>query len=791
MNNTAINLKVKDINIENIVTNSCKRVAPLWELRDLVAVNPFVGYSDTNFLDSNNKIVTFTGNSLLPSNKVLYKLYKNGEITKLSISEALKKYKDLIKSKNFDIKDIIEIASKENEVQTYDHAQSIASIIDKQSKNVNLIKSDVIVDISRFFQLNFDNKVSKLKVNSKDKSLYSNWVDFAINSRGMNARGYSDFNKNIKKLPLNYLEVIEFIVNKLNLNSEEQINNYFCSLLFELQGWAGYLRKQNFLNNNYNDIKELLAIRINYDFALLENLESREKSKILSIFLSKLTFTKKTLNEFELVSLILHEAYENSIQNEFKNKFENIIEKKSAPNPLAQVVFCIDVRSEIIRRQLGVSFPEIETYGFAGFFGLPLAVVNKFNEALPHCPVLLEPSIKAKEIKLNSLWEKILEKNQTLIKLFSKSGNSCFSYVETFGFLAFFKLIKELLLPSILSGKSYNKADYKLSLLDVNTKLALAKGILKNMGLNKPYAKYVVLCGHGSTSANNPQNAGLECGACCGHAGIANAKIVAQILNCKDVRKALLNSEYEIPEETTFIAALHNTMTDEIDLETQDKVAIINLETKFRIASEKVRDERHKRLNLKNNKQLLKKLNIRANDISETRPEWALANNSAFVIAKTNSIRDLNFNGRAFLHNYNPEYDQDFSTLETILTAPMVVASWINLQYYASSVSPELFGSGNKTIHNVSSGIGIINGNDGDLNVGLSMQSVFNGDKLEHKPSRLNVFVQSNTENINKILEKHANINDLIKNNWINLFSLGKDLKEFKRCIESGTWINA
>lgn len=53
------------------------------------------------------------------------------------------------------------------------------------------------------------------------------------------------------------------------------------------------------------------------------------------------------------------------------------------------------------------------------------------------------------------------------------------------------------------------------------------------------------------------------------------------------------------------------------------------------------------------------------------------------------------------------------------MTAPVVVASWISLQYYGSSVAPEAFGGGNKLIHNVVGGIGVVEGNGGSLCPGL------------------------------------------------------------------------
>ena len=105
----------------------------------------------------------------------------------------------------------------------------------------------------------------------------------------------------------------------------------------------------------------------------------------------------------------------------------------------------------------------------------------------------------------------------------------------------------------------------------------------------------------------------------------------------------------------------------------------------------------------------------RSRDWAETRPEWALAGCKAFIAAPRARTAGKTLGGRAFLHDYDWRQDENFRVLELILTAPVVVASWISLQYYGSTVAPEVFGGGNKLLHNVIGGIGVVEGNGGLL----------------------------------------------------------------------------
>ena len=165
-------------------------------------------------------------------------------------------------------------------------------------------------------------------------------------------------------------------------------------------------------------------------------------------------------------------------------------------------------------------------------------------------------------------------------------------------------------------------------------------------------------------------------------------------------------------------------------------------------------------------------LAARATNWAEVRPEWGLAGCAAFIAAPRGVTAGADLGGRAFLHSYDWRADAGFATLELILTAPVVVASWISLQYYGSSVAPEVFGGGNKLIHNVVGGIGVVQGNGGTLRPGLPWQAVHDGENLAHEPLRLSVLIEAPQEAIIEILARHDSVRALFDNGWLHLFAL-------------------
>ena len=464
------------------------------------------------------------------------------------------------------------------------------------------------------------------------------------------------------------------------------------------------------------------------------------------------------------------------------------------------------MRSEVFRRAFESLSSEVETIGFAGFFGFPIEYVPLGQtRGGAQCPVLLTPSFVVCEtvtaaddqeeteiLKLRMLRRRIAK----AWKSFKLAAVSSFAFVETMGWTYLGKLVTDafgLTRPVPHPAADRIDADVKGRLgpriaskelagritgFTPEQQVDMAEGVLKAMSMTDGFARLVILAGHGSTTVNNPHATGLDCGACGGHTGEANARVAAAILNDPAVRSGLATRGIVIPEDTVFLGGLHDTTTDEVTIFDEDSVPaghaddFARLTAWLALAGKLARAERSALLNLDAGRPVDDQVIARSRDWSQVRPEWGLAGCAAFVAAPRSRTDRLDLGGRSFLHNYDWRQDEGFGVLELIMTAPMVVASWISLQYYGSTIDNRIFGSGNKVLHNVVGTLGVLEGNGGDLRVGLPWQSVHDGERLIHEPLRLSVVIEAPIDAINAVIAKHDAVRQLVDNGWLHLFSL-------------------
>ncbi|MDR5874341.1 DUF2309 domain-containing protein [Vreelandella gomseomensis] len=457
--------------------------------------------------------------------------------------------------------------------------------------------------------------------------------------------------------------------------------------------------------------------------------------------------------------------------------------------PDVQAAFCIDVRSERFRRHLEHAAPSVATLGVAGFFAMPVTDAATGPErAQPRVPGLIKPTYRVgvAQPQKRGVQRYQKESQRQSVRHAKYAPLSTFTLVETTGLAWGWKLIKDTLRKQTSVPQCEAPAGlfhtYDGEPIARHEKIALAKNLLTLLG--SPTASLLVLVGHDSQSDNNPHHAGLTCGACGGQGGSMNARVAAALLNDPDVQHALQHVAVSLPNPFYVLAATHCTLTDRVHVYRDEQMpralepALAEFENGAQRAGDATRSERAPALGVDetNHRERLSTLAMRGADWSQPRPEWGLVNNAALILAPRARTQGKVLEGRTFLHDYHPAQDPDGKVLEGLMTAPMLVASWINLQYYASTVMPPLYGAGNKLLHSVVGGhLGVIEGNSPQLRIGLPDQSIRDGNTLYHEPLRLTVVIDAPKDRIEAILARHSMLADLVNHRWLWLARLHND----------------
>lgn len=735
-------------------------IGKTWPLYAFVTSNPLTGYENEHFKQATLNAEQLTGGHLFPEVSVFSSAWDKGEIDRQEL-EALFKKGGI----------------------TYSPEESLLQMESSIAESHN---SSHEVDrlVIKWLMAFMDEGLAEWSMPNKDKGFYKAWKSLVRYDKEFNL-------KPLVALPEESSYALHELLKDYPEGDQVKIlENHLAAL----PGWTGYIKYRAETNSEWQKkfkitLEDYLAVRLciaaQLDFELLPDQpiaqDKTEKRELQYAWLKawELTWQKRMSKELGTI---------------FKTSQETIVLNQEAQTPDAQLVFCIDTRSELIRRHVE-SKGNYETFGYAGFFGIAMDYQNLSDGVTKKsCPPILASSYKVSEepksqhqLEANT-YHKRQERGKFthyFLKRMKHMLPSAFGYVEGSGF--FYGI--SLFLRTVLPGKLYNprRAENRSferhfhphlhavtetspsAQISLEEKTAIVKSAFDLMGW-KSFSPLVLFVGHGSHSANNPFGSSLDCGACAASPGRHNARMLAKLANQPEVREALKAFSINIPSSTFFLGAEHNTTTDDIvifdsELPETHQTRLSKLKENLHQAQSSATSER-----LGKSGNSIKAAHVKTNDWSETRPEWGLAKNAGFIVGPRSLSKRIHLKGNCFLHSYDWEMDPEGKALEGIMQGPMVVTQWINNHYYFSSVDNDNYGGGSKITHNVTGRFGVMQGNGGDLKRGLPLQSVNETDhKAYHQPLRLSVYIQAPLERITTILQKNPNLKSLLDNEWIYL----------------------
>mgnify|MGYP001327199158 CR=1 FL=1 len=727
--------------IDQACAQACRAIAPAWPLDRAIAVNPHWSRIGMPVRQVAARMAALGGIQVFPPRKEQQRAWQRGRIRPADLHFALRQLPQA-QAQGLTLQQCVAALAAPAPVR---QLPLLIDVLDNDALRHQRLswRQAITHQVSQTCASYFDTHQADWRP-QRAQDLYAFWRDTLQHDHSIGLlMGLPKLGAAVNALPARAEDAERWVLQRLGL-PQAVWADYLESVLLTVNGWASwcaYLGWQAGLEGGTDPhLRQLLAIRLAWGVLLLECKDDEASHDAFTALRQAWETAPQVLKDGQ-AALLVDEVWQLALEAGYQRELaQRLCSASAAPLPPqeaeVQAAFCIDVRSEPMRRALEAVWPAIQTLGFAGFFGLPVAYTPLASRARrPQLPGLLAPAIEVTDQAMSAdatdraadgaLQDAAGRMRQGRLALTerwqaaSRWPDAAFSYVEAVG-IGYLGKLGGWLQPGQadrarddlqgLSARYRAVCRPHMVGLDLDAKVALAARVLHAMGLEHNLTPLVLFVGHGSQSANNAHAAALDCGACCGQTGEVNARSLALLLNERSVRDGLRGTGVDIPDSTTFMACLHNTTTDEIEgfdldlLPPSARPRWERLQEVFTHACDQVRRERAPALQLDptaSSATLLQQLRRRANDGAQTRPEWGLAGNAAFVIAPRQRTQGAMLGGRSFLHDYEADMDGDGSVLELLMTAPMLVTHWINWQYHASTCEPGRFGSGNKVLHNV------------------------------------------------------------------------------------------
>ena len=377
-----------------------QRIAPTWPLDQLIAVNPWWEMRDRPLQEVAAQVAVLGhANGHMP--RSWFRCRYPGTINRESLEAAATEA-----AAGLSADDLVNwLSGEDHPIHWRNFSDQVDSLRDLK-RNVSW-HDEIVYQISQFCA-SFYSAGTPLPA-EPDRCLYEAWLDSVRNDRGIEIMmGVRGLHREFDALPDNADALCASAVVTLGVPGAA-MEDYFHALLLDVNGWASWVafgRWQSALAGGTDDaMPQLLAVRLAWELALWRHQHASDAAGIEPLGrqwqqqFERLPELIARHQQLQQPAWIWQRAAELSYQQALHSQLlETPAVAGTATRPSLQVTFCIDVRSEVFRRALEAQDPGIQTLGFAGFFGLPIAYAPAGSSyTRPQLPGLLSPALTVTE----------------------------------------------------------------------------------------------------------------------------------------------------------------------------------------------------------------------------------------------------------------------------------------------------------------------------------------------------------------------------------------------------------
>lgn len=364
---------------------AARAIPPAFPLDATVAVNPFLGQTHEDLAQASARLARVAGIALTQPRAELAAKVVAGEITDDDLAAALIASPSPVKPR-----DLAWLKARMN-----NPAPALEPLPTVAELAAQATGTDWPAVIARSFGLwaaSYFDRGQALWTPRPGAGAFAAWREWATHDLTPEIAGLTGFCAHVATAPDTADRAVLRAAERLGLTGEAA-QTAFHRLLVDLSGWpmhARWLLWQAELKGGTDaTLTDLLAIRLVWEEALLAlspAIAADWQATVAAHAAPVLPSADQALDA------ILQDAAERAHQRMLANVLSGPAARSG--RPALQAAFCIDVRSEVLRRALEGQGDAIETIGFAGFFGLPVAHRPAGTEELQaHLPALLNPAL--------------------------------------------------------------------------------------------------------------------------------------------------------------------------------------------------------------------------------------------------------------------------------------------------------------------------------------------------------------------------------------------------------------